>query len=422
MKTIKKIDERNARNPRPTQGRPQELNNKYFLWLFLILFIFFIVSLTLGVFVYFPKVFILILLIAISVLIKREKDFFKHWFLFLSIIYLSDTMRGLIYFLISKLNIPVYSEYVVRAEKLLFSIIPSVYLQNKLLPGSLGFLEKFCTFFHGTHFIAFLIVGFFFWFKDLNWFTRYKLSFYPLLLVGLSSYFLIPTAPPWMASELFGLVPDLSHFNLELYNMYLPDLTSGFNTDPVAAMPSLHAAFPFLCCLLLWSKYKLKALAFYLYTGIIIFTIIYTGDHYVVDILAGIVLAYLSFGLSKMILSPKTAAFKRIITGVQPGHKFVRPGVVVGTILILMSIVIGQWIKPHLAEYYSSYNKLNFVDFIKHPEKAEQNSKIALFLGDYQQRQNNLQEALSYYEKARSLSDNNFERRIIDKKIRDLKQ
>jgi len=57
-----------------------------------------------------------------------------------------------------------------------------------------------------------------------------------------------------MASNLFGLLPPLRHFNLEIYTAIIPDLTAGFNTDPVAAMPSLHAAFPFLCSLLLFKN------------------------------------------------------------------------------------------------------------------------------------------------------------------------
>ena len=268
----------------------------------------------LNIFVYLPKLIFLLLTFGLTIILKKHRQFLKDWLLFLSIIYLSDTLRGVTYYLICKFQLPVYCLYVIKLEKALFGTIPSVLLQNLLLNGQeIGYLEKFLTVLHGTHFIAFLLVGFFLWLRNYHRFEIFKYSFYLLLAGGLSSYFLIPTTPPWLASEMFHLIPPLRHFNLEIYNMYIPDLTSGFNTDPVAAMPSLHAAFPFLCCLLIWKVMKQKGWIFYLYTLLIFFTIIYTGDHYIIDILAGIILASLSFiggniiqkNLSKRIINPQ---------------------------------------------------------------------------------------------------------------------
>jgi len=143
-------------------------------------------------------------------------------------------------------------------------------------------------------------------------------------------YALVPTAAPWMTSQMFGLMPPLVHFNIELYTMYLPDLTSGFNTNPVAAMPSLHAAFPFLCSLLLWSKYKFKALPFYIYTGLILFTIVYTGDHYVIDIIFGIVIAIISYLMSINILHHRTSDKKR---NLKIKHFILRPDIIAGVLI-----------------------------------------------------------------------------------------
>lgn len=368
-----------------------------------------------GFFVFLPKLTILIIIIGSSFLLKRQKEFIADWLFFLAVIYLSDTCRGLIYYLVSKLHLPVYAEYPVNLDKTIFGVVPSVFLQNNLLKNSdFGILEKLLTVFHGTHFVAFLIVGFIIWIKDKNYFNIYKKSFYILLAIGLSTYALLPTAPPWMASQLFGLMPPLVHFNLEIYNGYIPDLTAGFNTDPVAAMPSLHAAFPFLCSLLLWKKFRFKAVLFYIYTAIIIFTIVYTGDHYIADILAGILISILSFFFSNRVLLPLK---NKPQTGIFSINKV---KVLASIIILIVSILTGLAIKPELSHFYSDYYHLNFVDFTKKPEKARSSFLISLYLGEHEIRLNNKQKALEYLKQAYDLAKDERERKQVEFKIRNL--
>jgi len=396
-------------------------NSSKFYWITILslLFIFFLAGLRFQIFAYFPKISILIILIGFALLLKSGRLFFKDWYLFLAFIYLTDTLRGLIYYLVSKYQLPVYCEYVLKAEQSIFRTVPSVWLQNKLLgDAQFGLLEELVTFFHGTHFIAFLIIGFFIWLKDKENFRVYKLSFYLLMVMGISLYALIPTAPPWMASNLFGLLPPLRHFNLEIYTAIIPDLTAGFNTDPVAAMPSLHAAFPFLCSLLLFKRYKFRAFPFYLYTAAIFFSIIYTGDHYVADIIAGIVLAITGFVLANH-LTKNYISFAHQEKSSELWLR--RSNIVAGTILIVFSLVSGEIIKPELKKYYAEYSHLKFPVFINHSEKADSNYLIAVYLGDFEANQHNIGKASYYYEKAQTLAKTTYEKNQIKMKINRLR-
>lgn len=397
-------------------GTPSKL---FFIIIFSALFVYLLLGFSLGIFAFLPKITILAFLVLISLILRSEKLFFKDWFLFLAIVYLSDTMRGLIYYLISKFQRPVYCEYTVRIESAIFGQVPSVWFQKVFLSdGQPGWMEELLTFFHGTHFIAFLIVGFFLWLKDKEYFKRFKASFYILLATGISLYGLVPTAPPWMAASVFGLLPRLIHFNIDIYTAYIPDLTAGFNTDPVAAMPSLHAAFPFLCSLLLWKKFKLKALPFYIYTVIIIFTIIYTGDHYVVDIAAGLALAILSIKLSGL-------TKKKVSPNENPGRsdhkgKFIRAPILAGLFIIMLSLAIGHFIKPELKRYYASYSHLYFPDFVNYTVKAESNYYIASYLGDFFSHNDDKEQAIRFYRLAIKLAPTFFEKAIIEKKLANL--
>jgi hypothetical protein len=138
------------------------------------------------------------------------------------------------------------------------------------------------------------------------------------MAAGITGFALVPTVPPWMASELFGFLPKLVHFNIKIYNAVAPGLTTGFNTNPVAAMPSLHAAFPILCSLIVWTAARGRSWPFHVYTLLILFTIVYTGDHYIVDIMAGGLLAAASF-LAARKLGKKMAPGPGSASGRNPG-------------------------------------------------------------------------------------------------------
>ncbi|GEM_PF-585440 len=396
------------------------IENNYWIIVGIFICCLFILAIFFNILGFLPKLVVLVLLIGTSMILGSAHKFLYDWFLFLSVVYLTDTLRGLIYYLINRFELPVYCEYVIKLEKSIFGTIPSVLLQSTLLKdGEFTWLEKICTSLHGTHFIAFLIIGFFVWLKDSDLFSRFKVSFYFLLAGGMGLYALVPTAPPWMASQIFGLMPPLVHFNVELYTMYLPDLTAGFNTNPVAAMPSLHAAFPFLCCLLLWSKYKLRAFPFYIYTGLILFTIVYTGDHYVIDIVTGIIIALISYMLSKIIASHNANKDSKELKATK---LMLSPGIIGGVFILASSILVGVIIKPDLKEYYIyQFSRLNFVDFIDHPEKADSNYKIALFLGDHYFSQGEQQQALCFYQKAQVLATTPAEKFEVQRKIKQLK-
>ena len=72
----------------------------------------------------------------------------------------------------------------------------------------------------------------------------------------------------------------------------------------VAALPSLHAAFP-LICLLVARHFRLprwlQGLLLLQLLGVA-FAIVYTGEHYVVDVLAGLLYGFVVFRLMVFLL------------------------------------------------------------------------------------------------------------------------
>jgi len=133
-------------------------------------------------------------------------------------------------------------------------------------------------------------------YKDKTVFLRYALTFLFVNLIGFVIYYAFPAAPPWYVEQ-YGFV----------FHPHTPGNTAGLgrwddyfhvsvfaglyakSSNVFAAMPSLHAAYP-LTVLYYGVRYRLgwwNAL-FGLIMGGIWFSAVYSGHHYVLDVLCGI--------------------------------------------------------------------------------------------------------------------------------------
>jgi len=379
-----------------------------------ILIILFITALFLILFLsqrvfFVPKILILCLSLLVATAVGRLTDFLRDWFLFIGFIYLFDSLRGTIFILICQLDLPVYTLYVIKAEKFLFGAIPSVVLQDWFLqspdPSSFTWFEKIVTVAHGSHFVAFLIVGLIIWLYKANYFRLYKTSFYLVIFLGLLGYLAVPTVPPWMASNIFSLLPPIFRFNTVIFNMVIPDITKGFDTNSIAAMPSLHAAFPILLGLILWRLYRWRAFPFCLYVFLILFAIVYTGDHYVVDIIAGGILAVLCY-LAAASITKKD----RTVMDPDPDSQAIQPksraklirSLIGGGVILTVGIGIGSYNRRQFVRYPMAYNLYapRYVDFFKNEADFQSNSQVQFYLGSYHFLRRDMRMAIAYYEKS----------------------
>ena len=102
-------------------------------------------------------------------------------------------------------------------------------------------------------------------------------TMYAVLMYGAVVFFLLmPTAPPWMA--------------VTLDHKYQ---TVAVDPNKLAAFPSLHVAMPAAMAFWLASeRMRTQAFAFWVLTLLTGVTVVYLGEHYVVDAIGGLLLAY----------------------------------------------------------------------------------------------------------------------------------
>ena len=107
-------------------------------------------------------------------------------------------------------------------------------------------------------------------------------------LIGLIGYVLVPTAPPRMFPT-FGFVDSLSNFGGISHGSLVVQLAS----NPYAAVPSLHAADSLIVGVVLATQVKslFMKVVWLLWPVWVWIVVMATGNHFWIDILAGILVA-----------------------------------------------------------------------------------------------------------------------------------
>ena len=144
----------------------------------------------------------------------------------------------------------------------------------------------------------FVLTGiFFFWLYHANrhGFRRFRNGFLTATFIALVVHWQFPTAPPRLAGV--GLEDTLR----QLSNIDIGSPTSSSFSNPVAAVPSLHAgwAVGVGAGLVLYARPLLWRAVGVVYPLAVILTIVVTGNHFIFDAIAGVVVMALGFWLSE---------------------------------------------------------------------------------------------------------------------------
>jgi membrane-associated phospholipid phosphatase len=107
-------------------------------------------------------------------------------------------------------------------------------------------------------------------------------------VIGLVGYVLLPTAPPRMFPDL-GFADTLADFGGLNHGSGLVEVVS----NPYAAMPSLHAADALIVGLVLFTvcRRRIFKAAWLFWPAWVWFSVMATGNHFWLDVLAGVVVA-----------------------------------------------------------------------------------------------------------------------------------
>ena len=177
---------------------------------------------------------------------------------------------------------------------------PTLRLQRLLgRPGRFRAWEKALVWSHWLWFlfphstVAYLLL------RHPERFPRGAAQIYATFDLGLIGYWGLPTAPPWYAANEGllddGLTPELRRmmveYGEEFWGSGWGPLYGFLGGNPLAAMPSLHFATSVMAAHLLAETGPVAGTVGWAYAGTLGVALVYLGEHYVIDLAAGLALA-----------------------------------------------------------------------------------------------------------------------------------
>lgn len=172
----------------------------------------------------------------------------------------------------------------IMLEEMLFGVVPAVWLRENVWgTGITPVLNAISQLFYLSHFVTPVAVAAILWQRRRELYAPFMSGLMVLTYAGFVTYILIPAAPPWLASQ-WGYLE--TRTPVLLWSTF-PTAMQVVSPNHVAAMPSLHAAYPTfiaIFCIYAWGKKARWTLVIPL---AVCFATVWLGHHYVVDLIAG---------------------------------------------------------------------------------------------------------------------------------------
>jgi membrane-associated phospholipid phosphatase len=177
---------------------------------------------------------------------------------------------------------------------------PTLRLQRAFsAPGAVNRFERVLVWCHWMWFaVPHASVAYVLW-RAPDRFPAAAARMYGVFNVGAVFYWAIPTAPPWWAAAQ-GRLDDgeplrvrrmMMEYGQQFWGDRWGDLYDVLGGNPLAAMPSLHFATSLMSAHLLSEEGPVAGAVGWTYAATLGLALVYLGEHYAVDLIAGAALA-----------------------------------------------------------------------------------------------------------------------------------
>ncbi|MBS1880075.1 MAG: phosphatase PAP2 family protein [Actinobacteria bacterium] len=235
--------------------------------------------------------------LALAVLQKRSRS--RDVVLFALQMWAFAVVHELPYDNPERLRARLRSRYPVRIDRAIgLGKLPGVRLQRALarLPGTRA-LDRLLAWTHWLWFFEPYLVLILILLRDQRRFPRAARQMAAVFDLGCAVYWLAPTAPPWWASEQGVTGEEVRRIMVEVgeptWGRAWETMYKALGGNPWAAMPSLHFATSVMGAISLSETGRAEGAIGWTYAGTLGFGLVYLGEHYVTDLLAGALLVAL---------------------------------------------------------------------------------------------------------------------------------
>jgi membrane-associated phospholipid phosphatase len=187
-------------------------------------------------------------------------------------------------------------DYPIRADRWLAGgEEPTLTLQRALgSPGEVHALDRFLSAVHWSwFFVPHGTLAYLLW-RRPDLYPRAAALMSACFDLGCVVYWAVPTAPPWWAGKQGNTAPVrriMAETGEEVWGRLWRPLYSSLEGNPFAAMPSLHFGTSVMAAHVLRGAGPGHGTLGAAYAATLGFGLVYLGEHYVVDLIAGLALA-----------------------------------------------------------------------------------------------------------------------------------
>lgn len=237
-----------------------------------------------------------ILLFIIFVVYGMAFEFIKLFSPFLGLLVSYDALRGIVPFVSKHVHYTTmidFDRFLGRGQ------ILTIRLQNLMYHGHLAWYDFYFYALYMAHFVTPVLLAVLIWRTRPKAYWRYVLSIVALSYAGFLTYIIFPAAPPWLAS-IHGYIPHIEKLSTNIWYAFgvhnFPTIYEKISPNEVAAVPSLHSAYPMLVTLFIWQLYGRRwGLLTSLYPLSMWLGVVYLGEHYLFDVIFGALYAVAAF-------------------------------------------------------------------------------------------------------------------------------
>lgn len=238
---------------------------------------------------------LLLFAVFVGLLFGQAKQVFIRLAPFVVLLLIYESFRGIV----PGLNHRVNYMWMPEVDRWMFGSLPTETLQRWLWSGQAQWYDFVFYLPYMLHFVLPFALAIIVWKTREHEYWRYITAFVSISFAAFVIYLLFPAAPPWMSSDM-GLIEPISRVSSSVWFSLgisdFPSLYSQVAANPVAAVPSLHAAYATLFAMFVISFFKSGWRYLSLtYPALIYVGTVYQGEHYVIDAILGAGLAVAGF-------------------------------------------------------------------------------------------------------------------------------
>ena len=224
-------------------------------------------------------------------------------------------------------RVPIHWREQVWVGEQLFGVVPGVWLQQHLWnPAHIHWYDYVSVVVYLSFFLATPVTLAVLWLRRPEVFRRYVILLVGLWTAALAFFTLTPTIPPWLASAKGYIGPVIRLVGPVSAHMPLFDPATLWErgvrlANDLAAFPSMHEGMTVLLVVMVWPLVRRPwRVLLVLYPLAMAFALVYTGEHYVTDLVGGALLVAAVVAVERYVVRLRSTRGAELVDLGSPGR------------------------------------------------------------------------------------------------------